>query len=502
VSRVDETGNRSMMLLPDRFQSEMTELFCRFGLDDQLPAFMDSFFQKPTAALRANTLKIDPKRVRQILADMAGSETREIKPVSWTSDGFYIPGDVQPGKWAAHAAGLYYIQEPSAMFPVQVLDAKPGERVLDLCAAPGGKSAQIAAQIGETGLLWANDISSDRLRVLVRNLELMGCIQSVVTRSDPGRLARTLPGWFDAILADVPCSGASLFRRDRSAVCSWQAYGPRSCAMVQDEILEAAWTLLRPGGRLVYATCTFSLEENEGRIAAFHSRHEDCRIVPVEKPRGVDNGLPVQPGLEQTARIWPHRAAAEGHFCACLKKAGAGHPSQHAAWQIESVPADTRTAFHEFCHETLNEQGNQRIENWINRGYLRLENNRIHVMPPCPDGIKNIPKVKTGLFLGQVYHHRKTGWRFKPSSAFALALKADDFRYAISGKKDSDLIRRYLRGETLASSALRSAWPTGAYGVVALVEQGQSWPVGWIRSVTQSAIKNLYPAGWTRPVEW
>ncbi len=186
--------------------------------------------------------------MQSYLASQTGRDIRTFEPIAWSSDGFRLPDGVQAGKLAGHAAGLYYIQEPSAMLPAEVRAARPGEKVLDLCAAPGGKSARIAAGLAGSGLLWANEISAERVRALQRNLELTGSTQVVITSVSPEALAQVLPGYFDAVLADVPCSGSGMLRRDDQAAKSYLSYGPESCAPLQRQILESAWILLRPAG--------------------------------------------------------------------------------------------------------------------------------------------------------------------------------------------------------------------------------------------------------------
>ena len=269
--------------------------------------------------------------------------------VPWAEDGYYYEAPDQPGKHPFHEAGVYYIQEPSAMAPVGLLNVGPGERVLDLCAAPGGKSVQIAGKLGGSGLLVCNEIHPARAKILSENIERMGIGNACVLNETPERLAEAFPGYFDRVLVDAPCSGEGMFRKSEAAREEWSPENVRLCAERQDGILDCAAGMLRSGGRLVYSTCTFAPEEDEGSVSRFLRRHGEFRILPAEKERlgleGCDgmpdvleealeqrdcHGLAGSPeavdrgsGLENALRLWPHRIRGEGHFAAVLEKDGA-----------------------------------------------------------------------------------------------------------------------------------------------------------------------------------
>lgn len=490
-----------MPVLPERFVREMNDLFIRFGLQQQWPAFLHTFQEPAWSALRANSLKIRPDDLRRLLAGQSGLSKDCFCAVPWTDDGLFCPPDFQPGKLAVHQAGLFYIQEPSAMLPAQVLAARPGERVLDLCAAPGGKAVRIAADLHGRGLLWANEISEKRVRSLQRNIELTGCTNAVITHETPERLAQQLTGWFDAVLADVPCSGSGMFRRDPAAVKSWQAYGTDSCVPLQQAILNAAWHLLKPGGRLVYSTCTFSLAENEGMISWFCAQHPDCQLLPIAKPPGVDDGLACSADLARTARIWPHRAEGEGHFCALLQKTGEA-AGKWPAYQAEKGDDMAWAAFSVFCRETLTDRGQARISRLLAAGSRRMENGHLHILPACPAALALFHKVKTGLYLGKIHRKGSQAVRFEPSIAFLLSLQADDLNYVVADTGSSDLIRRCLRGETLTmpGNLADARWPEGATVAIALREEQGCWPVSWARLMQIPILKNNYPSGWLRLV--
>lgn len=494
-----------MLNLPERFVQEMLQLFADFDRAAELPLFLAAMQSEPRYGLRANTLKISRVELQEYLRASAGLGADDLVPVPWSDDGLVYPGSLAPGKLPAHLAGLYYIQEPSAMLPAAVLASQPGDRVLDLCAAPGGKSARIVADLQENGLLWANEISAERARALLRNLELTGSRQTVLTQETPERMAACLPEAFDRILVDAPCSGTGMFRRDPTAIKSWLAYGSDACTPLQRDILESAWQMLRPGGRMVYSTCTFSLAENEEMVTWFLDSHPEACLLPIKKSIGVDDGLPIRAGMTATARIWPHRSLGEGHFCALLEKSGAGATNSQD-WIPESGPEAAWSAFGSFCAQTLTMAGLNRLERDFAAGQRRHENGHLHLLPACPDGLAALKKVKTGLFLGQVRPQRKSGYTFEPSHAFLLSLRADELRHQIAGMWPGNLLRRYLRGETVSlqsepasdQAGDESEWPGGDYGAVMLSGQSHAWPLGWAKMTTIPLLKNHYPPGWRR----
>ena len=235
--------------------------------------------------------------------------------VPWAAGGFYLRPGARPGASVAHWAGAFYLQEASAMLPAAALGARPGERVLDLCAAPGGKSSQIALALGGEGVLVANEVDASRARALAANLERLGVRNAVVLNETPARLAERWPGYFDAVLVDAPCSGEGMFRREPQSREAWTDAAPRGCAKRQADILAAAAKLVRPGGRLLYSTCTFNGEENEGSVADFLQHHADFSPEEFALPGlGASHG-----GM---LHIWPHRARGDGQFAALLRRAG------------------------------------------------------------------------------------------------------------------------------------------------------------------------------------
>ena len=271
-------------------------------LGEEAGAFFRALEEAPSLALR-------PHR------GMEAAEPFIEGAVPWAAGGFYLRPGARPGASVAHWAGAFYLQEASAMLPAAALGARPGERVLDLCAAPGGKSSQIALALGGEGVLVANEVDASRARALAANLERLGVRNAVVLNETPARLAERWPGYFDAVLVDAPCSGEGMFRREPQSREAWTDAAPRGCAKRQADILAAAAKLVRPGGRLLYSTCTFNGEENEGSVADFLQHHADFSPEEFALPGlGASHG-----GM---LHIWPHRARGDGQFAALLRRAG------------------------------------------------------------------------------------------------------------------------------------------------------------------------------------
>ena len=311
-------------MLPKSFSERMSRL-----LGDEYAAFLASYERPRSVGLRMNPRK----------AALPPEYCTERVP--WAENGYYYPPEERPGLSPLHDAGAYYLQEPSAMAPAALLDAQPGELVLDLCAAPGGKSTQIAAAMQGRGLLVCNEIHPKRARVLASNIERMGVSNALVLNEHPARLR--FPRCFDRILVDAPCSGEGMFRKEEAAVTDWSEETVAMCAARQTEILATAAQMLRPGGRLVYSTCTFSPEENEGVISRFLKEHPDFSVARVDAPWFAP-GRPdwiAEPaeGVERTFRLWPHKLRGEGHFAAVLENNAAGDAEHLEPQSGAALPA-------------------------------------------------------------------------------------------------------------------------------------------------------------------
>lgn len=525
-----------MAKLPHLFLENMERL-----LQEEFPAFLASYEQPRLQGIRANGLKLTSDRLREL-------SPFSLSPVPWAAGGYYVPETDRPGKHPYYHAGLYYVQEPSAMAPVELLDVRPGDNVLDLCAAPGGKTTQIAAKLQGKGLLVTNDNQPDRVKALVKNVELYGVTNAIVLNETPEKLAVAMPAFFDKILVDAPCSGEGMFRKDEAMVKSWDEGSPRRYAAMQRDILANAAAMLKPGGRLVYSTCTFSPEENERIIAAFLRERPHFRVVPVSPRHGFDSGRPEWADASgerdgcalQTAgtvRLWPYRLRGEGHFAAVLMRedhASAlldaptpfGEPGSAAA-NVQGLAASggrlKRGAGNEVGRDAglrhdggtaargrdgparragIAPQDGTELFRLFAAGQLTREldgTRTIHMrgdyVYAIPDGAPDLSGLKVarpGWFVGS-----KHGDRFVPSHALAMGLKRDsDSVRSISFRAEETEAIRYLKGETVEvrEERLRLSGPSvPAKGYCLVCVDG--YPLGWGKW-NGGMLKNEYPPGW------
>jgi NOL1/NOP2/sun family putative RNA methylase len=372
---------------------------------------------------------------------------------------------------------LFYIQEPSAMCPVEVLAPVAGEFVLDLCAAPGGKSVQIAGHLQGEGLLVSNDSSATRCKALVHNLERAGVTNAVVLTEQPYRLADKFPDFFDAVLVDAPCSGEGMFRRDESAAAAWGKRKPDACAATQREILRHAANMLKPGGRLVYSTCTFNTTENEEVILNFLTENPNFKAIPIPHERlGISHGLY---GLHEAGRIWPHKHKGEGHFVCLLKKEeqdrGASRPTPRQGISSSCSPLCGDGASHRrYLPGTLNP----------NCAYAQFNHRGKGDVSPFGGSGGSAPAVFSGLRVAM------SGWRKyrgdKPSQAYAMGVVPGDVEFSVNLSEGDAW--RYLRGESLFSEM-------DAAGKPWVLVCWDGFPLGWARLV-QGRLKNQLPPHW------
>lgn len=456
------------MKLPEEFLKNMRRLLG----ESEYKEFLKSYAEDRIYGIRVNTLKIGVDEFREI-------SPFGLEPIPWAEDGFYYEKGVNPGRHPYYHAGLYYIQEPSAMLPGAVIDAQPGENILDLCAAPGGKTVQIAAGMQGKGLLVANDISSNRIKALVKNIELCGITNAIVTNEKPDRLAQRFEGFFDKILVDAPCSGEGMFRKDQGAVKSWDDFKNDRCYAMQKDILDSVDVMLKPGGHLVYSTCTFSPMENEGAISNFLDMHKNYTLLDIPKMScGMQPGRPEwwnnNPALSGTARMWPHRLRGEGHFVALLKKDSS--VMEGGKVYLKACVAETSGALEPF-YKFVNENLNRDID-----GYLCMKGTNLYCLPIKHPELHGVKVSKFGWYLGRV-----TKGRFEPSHSFILALEAKDIKNVVnfcSGKME---LLKYLKGETLLIE--------GNKGYAGVLVDG--YTLGWAKQ-SGDMLKNLYPKGWRK----
>lgn len=442
------------MNLPLEYMEEMRAL-----LGAEFDEYLHSFGDGRLYGLRANTLKISPDALWE-------KGVFSLAPVPWCAEGFYYAEGERPAKHPYYHAGLYYLQEPSAMSPAATLPIAEGDRVLDLCAAPGGKTTQLAARLNGTGLLLANDISAGRAKTLLKNVELAGIRNAVVLSETPQRLAERLPGFFDKILVDAPCSGEGMFRKEPEMVKSWDAGMLDFCRKEQAAILEACAPMLKPGGMLLYSTCTFSAAENEKSIGDFLQRHEEFSLVPIKKAHGFAAGLPPYEGC---ARLYPHKIKGEGHFLALLRKDGGDAARDILPEQGERTK--TMEPFFDFAGEVLRE---------LPRGLYKIYGDGLYLLPEGTPKLEKLRVLRTGLLLGTL----KKG-RFEPSQAFAMALDAAAVRRAADFPLEDERVIRYLKGETVSAE--------GAEGWTLVCVDG--FALGWAK-LQKGRLKNKYPVSW------
>ncbi|CAI6048584.1 RsmB/NOP family class I SAM-dependent RNA methyltransferase [Cohnella sp. JJ-181] len=445
-------------------------------LGDETQAFLRSMDEPRSYGLRINTLKLEPAGASAAMRGMTGEFG--LSPVPWSGTGFSYDGGSRPGKHPYHHAGLYYIQEPSAMIAAELLDPRPGEFVLDLAAAPGGKTTQIAVKLRGVGLLVANEIHPGRARILSENVERLGIAGAVVVQAAPGELAKRLPGAFDKIMLDAPCSGEGMFRKDPAACAEWSADAVTACAARQRDILPDAAAMLKPGGRLVYSTCTFNREENEETIAWFLDLHPSFRLV-------------------STRRMWPHRGEGEGHFAAVLEKAAEdaaedGVPDKRPAKGVK--PPRTRAGGAIAALKLYEAFAQQSLPGYAlpGDGVPLLFGDSLYWYPqpagsPLPaESLGGLRTHRPGLHLGDV---RKG--RFEPSHALAHAVRQEQAALVRDYPADSDAVDAYLRGEALFDDAGDGAGEA-AKGWGLLCADG--YPLGWFKA-SGGQLKNHYPKG-------
>ena len=468
MENINDQNNVSKKL-PSAFLTRMKE-----QLGTEYDDFLASYNSERTYGLRYNPLKLDKESFHMEMPF-------RLREVPWAEEGFYYEAEQQPGKSIFHDAGAFYIQEPSAMAVVAALDPKPGERILDLCAAPGGKSTQIAGRMRGRGLLVSNEIVPSRAKILSQNVERMGIANCVVCREEPGKLAEFFPSFFDRVLVDAPCSGEGMFRKEDMAIEQWSPENVSMCAARQRDILEHAALTVREGGVMVYSTCTFSIEENENVIDDFVIAHPEF-------------------SLENTERLWPHRIEGEGHFVAKLRKAGTEESERPLYRTIAEESAIERknskdkvvgknknkirengTTSKQICESFLygdlglTEAG---VERLFGEHVLFNFGESLYLIPEQMIPLKGLQVERPGLQLGFCEKDR-----FKPSHALALYLHPEEVHN--HHELTPTQAERYVRGETFAVEPERKGW-------YLLSVQGCSIGFG---KATGGQMKNHYPKG-------
>lgn len=449
-------------MLPELFLNRMERM-----LGEEYQKFLESYQMPQYHSLRINLLKGTEEELRTKVGFLK-------EPVAWAAGGCYCKEEERPGKHPFHEAGAYYIQEASAMAPAAYLGAEPGERILDLCAAPGGKSTQIAADMCGRGLLVCNEIHPQRAKILSENVERMGIRNALVVSHKPDFLAERFPAYFDRILVDAPCSGEGMFRKKEEAVKEWSLENVKMCADRQSDILESAALMLRPGGRMVYSTCTFAPEEDEGTVSAFLQKHQEFHLEDTEKFPGMASGMPLycetdSKEIEKTIRLWPHKLKGEGHFVACFKKEGEALEGGYGLYEEEKgVPLKECGEWESFASQCLNIP--------LNGKYLKF-GDQLYVVPENTPTLKGLKVLRPGLHLGTLKKNR-----FEPSHALALSLRPEEAVYKLDLSIEEAV--RYLKGETFPVQ--------GEKGWYLITVEGYS--LGWGK-LAGGIMKNHYPKG-------
>lgn len=471
----------------------------RHLLGEEAEEFFQSYKKERAYGLRYNPLKFkSPEVFEQKLSGLTGWQ---FTSVPWCPEGYYYQWSDQPGKHPWHEAGAYYIQEPSAMSAVELLGAEPGERILDLCAAPGGKTTQIAGKMQGQGLLVSNECYGNRAKILAQNVERMGIGNTVVLNESTERLSQGFSAFFDRILVDAPCSGEGMFRKDQGAVSEWSLENVELCASRQREILSHAAAMLKPGGVLVYATCTFAPQENEGCLAWFLENYPEFSLERVETANqyfssgraewaafGADcpvKGVQNQE-LEKAYRLWPHKLQGEGHFAARLVKAGSANNNERAenilkpkqgrkmGKKSENVSLEEGVRlFQEFEKHTLQIHLEERQP-----GKYVLFSDQLYLLPEEMPELKGWKVVRAGLHLGVC---RKN--RFEPAHALALYLCPEHVKCSVELTVSE--ASKYLHGETISGDNEQKGWTLVCAAGLSL---------GWGKTVN-GVVKNHYPKG-------
>ena len=504
--------------LPAVFLEAMERL-----LGDDYQEFLNSYDQPRRNGLRVNRLRVAPE-------DFLRIAPFRVEPVPWADNGFYVDYRDMPARHPWYNAGVYYLQEPSAMAPAQILPAEPGDRVLDLCAAPGGKATELGAKLAGEGLLVANEISPSRVKALLRNIEQSGISNTLVTNETPAHLAERFPEFFDKVLVDAPCSGEGMFRKDPDVVRAWYPEKAAECAAVQREIILQAADMLRPGGCMVYSTCTFAPEENELVLLHLLKNRPQMELVQIPRTEGRESFSPAfsieklrecgydtgeesfGTDLTRAVRIWPHKAGGEGHFTALLQKRSEG--SQFADRKIGTLAdrssglISEKTADRSSGRKASAGKGKKAAkggrETGMTRedlGYLteflrrflpqtqiaadRLENHggKLYLSPDGLPDVRGLTFLRNGLYLGDLKKNR-----FEPAQELAMALPSGtQGEERISFTASDERTAQYLRGEPVRIEEDRE---NGWYLVCV-----DGYPLGWGK-LTKGLLKNKLLAGW------
>lgn len=456
--------------LPEAFENRMKEL-----LGEEYRDYLDSYQNTRQYGLRVNPLKITGE-------ELEAKTSFHLNPIPWVKNGYFYAEEDQPARHPYYTAGLYYLQEPSAMTPASRLSVKPGERVLDLCAAPGGKATALGAALQGEGVLVANDISNARAKALLKNLELFGISNAFVTNEIPGKLAESFEGFFDKVLVDAPCSGEGMFRKDPAVIKTWDEERPEYFAKLQKDILKNAVKMLRPGGELLYSTCTFAPVENEGSISWMLENFPEMELLEMEPYEGFAPGCPEwgdgNPELSKCVRIWPHKMNGEGHFLALARKMENLPAERIIIRKTERLDKKSRQILQTFFEDCSWKPDWERIE---------IRADKVYLVPELPEKLQGIHFLRNGLYMGDMKKDR-----FEPSQQLAMTLSGTQYAGVLRLKPEDQRVEKYLRGETILVEKEEVSRQKG--WILVCVD---NFSLGWGKLVN-GVLKNKYWAGWRK----
>ena len=436
------------------FEKQMQDI-----LKNEYPDFMKALEQPAVKAFYLNPHK--KEAIKYLNKEF-------IQPHVVVKDGYYFNYEKYPlGKSPFFSCGLYYIQEPSAMLVTHFLNIQKDDYILDMCAAPGGKTCAAASQLSEDGLMIANDIVPLRAKILSENVERFGLKNTIVTNSDPLVFENQLKGFFDKIILDAPCSGEGMFRKSDAAIETWSLEKVHECAHIQRQLLDAAMNLLKPEGQLIYSTCTYNTIENEEQIQ-YLLNHYNCSLIPLKKSHGMSPGM----NMEEAVRLYPHHYQGEGHFIALIQKHGEMTPFKSKNLK-PVISKQNQLLVQDFYKTYLN----CKVPT-----YLYDNNNHIYAILPQFPELKGIRVLRNGFYLGECKKNR-----FEPSLALALTLQINDVKQFYRFHENDQEVTQYLHGETIEGSTQKG------YGIIFV----EDYPLSFYKESNHQA-KNLYPKGLRR----
>lgn len=391
----------------------------------------------------------------------------ELKPHHLVRNGYYFDHEKYAlGKHPYHDCGLYYIQEPSAMIVASLLDVQKDDYILDMCAAPGGKTCYVASLLQDSGLVIANDINASRASILSSNVERFGLKNTIVTSAAPKQITKQLPEYFDKIILDAPCSGEGMFRKLDQAIDTWSMDKVKECASIQKELILEAYTALKPGGTLVYSTCTYSKEENEDIVDYLLENHPDMHLIPIPLQHGMVGGI----NHKECCRLYPHKHFGEGHFIALFKKEEKESHTNRIILQESTIKKDQMVLLNQFYKDYLTLPTPRHIFN---------SQQHLYEIKPYFPKLEKVKILRQGLYLGEC----KKG-RFEPSYALSHCLNKNMVKQSYTFSADSQEITRYLKGETLEGTNQKG------YGVIYV----DDYPLSFYKE-SNGMIKNQIPKG-------